>query len=288
MTVKERWRNHWFSPRSAASLAAVRIAVYSLLFVIYCGTDDRGWTRVSSVFWMPVSFFRLLPGPPRSAAVIAVLQTVWKISLFTSALGFATRLSVITAAGLGFYVLGLPACFGKIHHLDGFPVLLLGILAISRCADALALDRFLRPRRNPAPSSADYTWPLRLGQVLFLLIFFAAGYAKLRNSGLAWISAANMRAIWLGELLTHAPPTRMGAWLAQSDTLCWLGAAATVGIELSALPAIFLRRWRVFTLAGLLSLQIMIALMLGVYFTPHLAGYALFIPWHRLARGSPR
>jgi hypothetical protein len=63
--------------------------------------------------------------------------------------------------------------------------------------------------------------------------------------------------------------------------LCQFAAAATVMLELSALPAILLPRLRVFTLAGLLGLQILIALMLGVYFTPHLVGYALFLPWER-------
>jgi hypothetical protein len=33
------------------------------------------------------------------------------------------------------------------------------------------------------------------------------------------------------------------------------------------------------TLVALFGMQVAIALMLGVYFTPHLAGYALFVPW---------
>src|SRR5580704_7755962 len=103
---------------------------------------------------------------------------------------------MVTAAGLCFFLLGLPSCFGKIHHLDGFPVLLLGILALSRCADALSVDRALRSSRalpsgremrsKPearAEVSWQYGWPLRLGQTLFLLVFFAAGCAKLYNSG---------------------------------------------------------------------------------------------------------
>jgi hypothetical protein len=59
---------------------------------------------------------------------------------------------------------------------------------------------------------------------------------------------------------------------------------ATVVVELSALPALFARR-RVFALVGLLGLQTLIALMLGVYFTPHLVGYALFLPWERYYSG---
>jgi hypothetical protein len=266
------------NPRETTErLAWTRIVSYGLLFLIYLALDDRGWTQVSTVFWMPISLFRVLPGPPRSPALIGVLQIVWKISLLTSAVGLVSRFSMVVAAALGFFLLGLPNCFGKIHHLDGFPVLLLGILALSPCADALTVDRPPRSNRE----SWQYTWPVRLAQTLFLLVFFAAGYAKLRNGGLAWMTGASMRSIWLGELFTHTPPTRLGSFLAQWTWVSRVAAVLTVVIELSALPAIFVRRLRVFTLIGLFSMQVFIALMLGVYFSPQLVGYTLFLPWER-------
>jgi hypothetical protein len=281
-SLARHWHRYWFSPAAAEELALVRIVSYGLLFVIYLPLDDRGWTQASTVFWMPVSAFHFLSGPPRSAVMIGVLQILWKLSLLTSAIGLASRVSMATAVALGFFLLGLPNCFGKIHHLDGFPVLLLFILALSPAADALSADRALRSDRKIQPAlSAQYSWPVRLAQTLFLLVFFAAGYAKLRNTGLAWMTAANMRAIWLGELFTHTPPTMLGSFLARSAWLCQFAAITTVIIELSALPALFARRLRVLTLAGLSVLQVLIALMLGVYFTPHLVGYALFLPCGR-------
>ena len=280
--IVESWRRYWFTPETAEHLALVRVAGYGLLFLIYLPLDDRGWTQVSPVFWMPISAFRFLSGSPGNPALIGVLQILWKVSLLTSAIGLFARSSRLTAAALGFFLLGLPNCFGKIHHLDGFPVLLLAILALSRCSDALTVDLALRHNRGVQTAvSAQYTWPVRLAQTLFLLVFFAAGYAKLRNGGLAWMTAANMRSIWLGELFTHTPPTALGGFLAKSTWLCQFAAVATVIVELSALPALFVRRLRVLTLVGLFVMQVFIALMLGVYFTPHLVGYALFLPWER-------
>ena len=280
--IARNWQRYWFTPATAEHLALVRVIGYGLLFLIYLPLDDRGWTQVSPVFWMPISAFRFLSGPPGNAALIGILQILWKVSLFTSAIGLASRVSMATAAALGFFLLGLPNCFGKIHHLDGFPVLLLTILALSRCCDALTVDRALRRNRLARiEASWQYRWPARLAQTLFLLVFFAAGYAKLRNGGLAWMTAANMRSIWLGELLTHTPPTTLGGLLAKSTWLSQFAAVATVIVELSALPALFVRRLRVLTLVGLFAMQVFIALMLGVYFTPHLAGYALFLPWER-------
>jgi hypothetical protein len=282
------WQRYWLTPATAEHLALVRAIGYGLLFLIYLPLDDRGWTQVSPVFWMPISAFRFLSGPPGNAALIGVLQILWKISLLTSAIGLVSRASMATAAALGFFLLGLPNCFGKIHHLDGFPVLLLTILALSRCSDALTVDGALRSNREMrrgrqarTGASWQYRWPVRLAQTLFLLVFFAAGYAKLRNGGLAWMTAANMRSIWLGELLTHTPPTALGGLLAKSTWLSQFAAVATVIVELSALPALFVRRLRVLTLVGLFAMQVFIALMLGVYFTPHLVGYALFLPWER-------
>jgi len=267
----------------------VRAVSCGLLFAIYLPLDDRGWTQVAPVFWMPISAFHFFSGPPRNAALMGIVQILWKTSLISSAVGFLSRFSMVTAAALGFFLLGLPNCFGKIHHLDGFPVLLLTILALSHCSDALSLDRVVwRGRSTPENPSARYRWPVRLMQTLFLLVFFAAGYAKLRHSGLAWITAANMRAIWLGELFTHTPPTALGSVLAHSTWLCQLAAVATVAVELSALPALFFRRLRVVTLTGLLGMQALIALMLGVYFTPHLVGYALFLPWESSYRKLAR
>jgi hypothetical protein len=283
--IVRNWRRYWFTPATAEHLALMRVVVYGLLFLIYLPLDDRGWTQVSPVFWMPISAFRLLYGPPGNIAPIGVLQVLWKISLFTSAIGLVSRASMATAAALGFFLLGLPNCFGKIHHLDGFPVLLLTILALSRCSDALSVDRALRSHRLVrTEASWQYRWPVRLAQTLFLLVFFAAGYAKLRNGGLAWMTAVNMRSIWLGELFTHSPPTALGGVLAKSTWLSQFAAVATVIVELSALPALFVRRLRVVTLVGLLAMQVFIAVMLGVYFTPHLVGYAMFLPWERYYR----
>jgi hypothetical protein len=282
MSPSAAWRHYWFTPETAAQLALVRVVSYTLLFVVYLPLDDRGWTQVSPVFWMPISWFHILSGPPRDPILIGVLQILWKASLLTSAMGFLSRLSMATAAALGFFLLGLPNCFGKIHHLDGFPVLLLCILALSRCADALSVDRTLGGKQaTQAGGSWEYAWPVHLAQTLFLLIFFASACAKLRNGGMAWMTASNMRSIWLGELFTHTPPTLLGGFLSQFTWLTQFAAVATVLVESAALPALFVRRLRILTLVGLLGLQACIALMLGVYFTPHLAGYALFVPWER-------
>jgi hypothetical protein len=57
-----KWHGYWFAPETAEHLALVRVISYSLLFAIYLPFDDRGWTQVSPVFWMPISH-PLRPSP---------------------------------------------------------------------------------------------------------------------------------------------------------------------------------------------------------------------------------
>lgn len=284
-----RWNGYWFAPGPPAGLALYRIVCFAALLAIYWNYDDRAWAYVSPVFWMPVSVFHVLP-QPRNPEVVGAIQAIWKLSLLTSAAGILTRASTGAAALLGIFVLGLPNNFGTSHHDDAFVLLLLLVLSASRCGDAWTLDDFLRrrlrptgPTRPPHPPNGEYTWPFRLAQALFLLVFAAAGIAKLRHGGISWMSAANLRPLLLSHLFTHRPPTLLGAAIAASDRWSRIGAVGAVLLECSTLPALFIPSLRIPVLAGLFGLQVAISLTMGVYFTPQIAGYLLFLPWARIA-----
>ncbi len=284
-----RWNRYWFAPSPPEALAFYRIVCFATLAATYWNYDDRGWAFVSPVFWMPVSVFHAMP-QPHDPGAIGAIQAIWKLSLLTSAAGLLTGLSTGAAAILGIFVLGLPNNYGTSHHNDTFVVLLLLILAVSRCGDAWSLDDSLRRRfrstgadRRSRQALGEYTWPFRLAQALFLLVFAAAGIAKLRHGGVAWMSAANLRALLLSHLFTHHPPTHLGSSIAASGRWSGIGAVATVLLECSALPALFISPLRAPVLAGLFGLQVAIVLTMGVYFTPQIAGYLLFLPWGRIA-----
>ena len=286
---ERRWNNYWFAPSPPMGLALYRIVCFSALAAIYWNYDARGWAFVSPVFWMPVSVFRAMP-QPHNPQVIGAIQAIWKISLLSSAAGCLTRVSTGAAAILGVFVLGLPNNYGTSHHDDAFVVLLLLILSASHCGDAWSLDDFLYRRfrskgrgERPRPAHGEYTWPFRLAQALFLLVFAAAGIAKLRHGGISWMSAANLRPLLLSHLFTHHPPTPLGAVIAASDRWSGIGAVFTVLLECSAIPALYIPPLRIAVLIGLFGLQSAIALAMGVYFTPQIAGYLLFVPWDRFA-----
>lgn len=191
---------------------------------------------------------------------------------------------------LGAYLLGLIQCFGKTHHFDFPALIVLGILALSRCGDGFSVDRWLRTRfatarGEVAPevrSSGEYTWPIRLVWVLSTLVFFAAGVSKLRRSGLAWILSDNMRYVLLSHHYSHMPPTSWGLYVAQ---ISWASKALgllTILFETGAPLALWSRTLRWIFIPGLLMMQIGILLLTGA-FVPYWYLYVFWVPWDRLA-----
>jgi hypothetical protein len=231
---------------------------------------------------MPVSVFHFLPAWWRHGALIGGVQILWKISLAAAAVGLFTRAATVIAAIFGVFLLGLPNNFGKIDHMDGIVTMILCILCVSFCGDALSLDARAAHKRARR-ESYEYGWPLRLSLAMFTLVFFAAGVSKLRASGAAWMTADNLRYLLLSHVYAHHPPTSLGLMIAQSPWLCRIGAVSTVVLEIAMPLTLFVARLRYPLALAMLLLQIMIALCMGVYFTPYMAAYLVFLPWERWA-----
>lgn len=272
------WERFWLRPATAKSLAMFRVAFYSAVFIIYFRLDDRPWAELSPVFWMPISVFHFLPGFWRSTMLIGWIQTLWKISLAAAAIGIFTRVSAIYAAVAGVFLLGLANNFGKINHVDGIIAIILCILCVSRIADDLSVDAVIRPR---AAKPEEYGWPLKLVRAMFTLVFFAAAVAKLRASGVQWMTADNIRYLLLSHAYTNQPPTNLGLWIAQSHWLCGILAVGTVALELTMPLALVSERLRYPLILGSILMQTMIMLCMGVSFTPFLVAYLAFLPWER-------
>src|SRR4249920_2678869 len=79
--------------------------------------------------------------------------------------------------------------------------------------------------------SAEYTWPIRMVWTLMALVFLAAGIAKLRHGGTAWIASANMSVILLRSAYHTSdadPITTFGLWVASHAFLSRALAAAAL------------------------------------------------------------
>lgn len=292
MWLSNRWRHFWFEPTSPVNLGLCRVLFFGLIFLWYLTYDFSLWAEVSGVFWRPTWLFERLHLPVLSKDLLVIIQVVWKVALGFSCLGLFTRVSTATSFILGVYLLGLPHCFGKIHHNEAILVLVLGIMLLSRCGDSYSIDNLIRrARRGSNPSanhlaiSGEYTWPVRMVWLLLALIFFGAGIAKLRHTGLEWIFSDNFAIMLIQNnyhIVRTEPLTSWGLNLAQYGWLCRLLAAATVVIEISYPLALFSRIARWLIVPAACFMLIGIHLVVGPAFEQFLISSLFWVPWDRV------
>ncbi len=279
----DRWIRFWFEPAEPVNLGICRFVFFGLLFAYYSSYDFSEWARVSTAFWIPKDFFKFFNLPMPSVRIIEWVQMLWKFSLLLSCLGLFTRLSTFLALSVGTYILSYPHNFGATHHYDAMIVLVLGVMAFASSGDAYSLDALIRRSKNP--TSGEYTWPIRAVWVIIAVIFFGAGYAKLANSGLAWITSNYMQVILMQQpyhTSAHPPLLLWGVTFAQHPWIYHSFAASAVIIETGYPLVLFNRKARWFFIPGALLFVIGIRVLMGPSFETFLFCHIFWIPWDRV------
>ena len=280
-TAVRAWTGFWFKPSGPADLGVARLLFFSGMLAMYGFADLSGWAGVSPAFWMPLPLFASLHLAPAGPAVLELVRQVWLVSLAGSAIGFHTRLSMVVAFLLGTYLLGLPHSFGHTFHFDATLVIAMGILACSRAGDAWSIDAAQAGKKSVAPSG-EYTWPIRAIWVAMALVFFAAGLAKLRHGGLAWIASENL-SIVLNRAAYHVsdadPIGGLGLAIARHAWLSRGVAAVTVLVELGFAAALFSRSARLFFVPAAFGMLIGIRVLMGPTFGGFLILNVFWVPW---------
>lgn len=237
-------------------MRAYRIAFYGSLLVLFLRTRWDDYAGVAAA---------LYGGPfPAPGSWLPWLRRFWLLTLATSCLGLAQRLSSVLAFVLGTYLLSLDWFFGNTHH---------GYHLIWLCLGAWA------------GTAREDKSPLPLCRLLWCLVFFNAGLAKLRHSGLAFASGENFQHILLltragygGQLNGAHLLLLQHTWLAGTlAALAWL-------LELCAPLAFFYAGWpRAVIVLGLACLQVGASqLMFLNDFRKMAACYVFWIPWERI------
>jgi predicted DCC family thiol-disulfide oxidoreductase YuxK len=289
--MAKHWARYFFEPTSAVNLGTCRILFYGGILAFYLRQDFSAWADVSTIFWSPIWLFTRFHLPLLSKESLIVAQALWRTALALSCLGLLTRTSTFLSFVLGVYLLGLPNNFGAEYHHDTIVVISAGILALSRCGDSWSLDRLIliargRRRMGDAPErSGEYRWPVRLIWVAMSLIFVAAGVAKLRHSGLQWVTPGNMSTMLVQHYyhIANADPiTPLGLTIAGYAWLCSVLAAATMMIETAYPLALFSRRARALLVPSAFLMQLGIRMVMGPSFGQYLICNLFWIPWDRV------
>lgn len=178
--------------------------------------------------------------------------------------------------------------WGQLLHFENLMVLYLLVIAMSRAADAWALDaRRVENRRGVSSESVAYGFPIALTGLVLVITYVIAGLAKLRYGGLDWVFGDTLRnhvAYAAARLdLLGGSPSPLADWAVRLDGIWPYAAAATIVIELAAPVALLGGRIRtVWVLAAwLMHLGVLVFMLIGFPF-PLL--FVAFAPLYRVER----
>src|SRR5439155_1268539 len=115
------------------------------------------------------------------------------------AAGWRAR-ATLPLAALGYLIFGgILRHYSAFYHAGLVPLYVLAVLVFTPCVDAWSIDRRRRASRGlpvpePGRPAAVYGWSRYACWTVVALAYAASGLSKLRNGGLHWWDAANVRA----------------------------------------------------------------------------------------------
>jgi hypothetical protein len=219
---------------------------------------------------------------PLSPQVVRVLQVLAFSSAATAMLGYFSRASMLVLTLSAGLVFTLSQRQGAVVH-DMHLFWMTALLAASPCGDAWSLDAWGKQR--PA-RSMRYGVPLMAARVLLGLVYFFPGLHKLRASGLAWMTSANVLGHMHAKWLEHGivPLFRIDHF----PELCGVGAVLVLTFELSFLFMAIVPRTRILAAIAGLVFHVSTQLFFFITFTSLWACYVVLLDGERLERVERR
>lgn len=192
----------------------------------------------------PVPVLGFLSSMP-SAPVIGAIQVVGVAAALLTVVRRWPRAAFAVAFVCYLVLAGLRGSRGKVLHND---LLLLWVAAVFLVAPVQA-------RWRDRETTRANGWPIRVAVVVTALVYFFAGYHKLRRSGLDWVTGDNMSFIlrW-GPAIGEPALPEVADTIADSPLLSRLTAGLLLGVEVVFPLAIWwrwLRPWLALAAAGL-------------------------------------
>jgi hypothetical protein len=233
-----------FGPETGRRLVFVHSALAALIAVRIGLGPYRALAELPDALFDPVPLLGFLSSMP-SAGVIVVIQVVGVGAAALAACRRWPRQAFAIAWVCYLVLAGLRGSRGKVLHND---LLLLWTSAVFLLAPAGVSARDDDAKRA-------HGWPIRAAIVVISLVYFCAGYHKLRRSGIGWVTGDNMSFIlrW-GPAIGEPALPDLADDIARSDVLSRLTAALLLGVEVSFPLVIWwrwLRPWLALAAAGL-------------------------------------
>ena len=195
------------------TLGAIRAWACGILLVMTIWEDLASTALLPRSMVQPKGVLHLLHAAPIGFdRFLASASALWAFEQFTIALialgvvGLATRVTVPAAALCSLVIAGIFREYSWFYHTGLVPIYVLAVLSFTPCGDGWSLDRVFRIVRGvpvPARDAATpvYGWSRYAVWTVVAVLYVGAGMSKLYYSGVAWLSADNMRATLLRTTL---------------------------------------------------------------------------------------
>jgi hypothetical protein len=264
-----------WGPEMAARLVVVHVGLSALIGVRIVAGSYRQLADTPTALVDPVPVLGFLDRMP-SAEMFVAIQVVGGLAALAAVLRRRPQLAFAVAWVCYLVLAGLRGSRGKVLHND---LLLLWASAPFLFAPAVVdvRDRIARRR---------YGWPIRVAIVITALIYFFAGYHKLRRSGLEWAYGDNMRyvALW-GPSIGGSGWKELAQWTGEQVWVARASGVFILGVELTFPVVIFVNRTRVAYALAAVFLHTTTWFLLGLdYWAWAVTVPLVLIDWPAVAR----
>jgi hypothetical protein len=267
----------WLRPVAPAErLAGVRILVASYALVWMAGALGGllGLLDADASRWQPVGVLAPFDSPPPAGLVVGALVLAFASGI-AFAVGVRARLSGPVFAAAFIVVATYRSSWGQIFHTDDLVAIHLVVLAVAPSAVAWSWDA---RHAGPVAPHDRFGWPLRLMSIITVATYVLAGVAKLRTSGLDWVTGTVLRdQIAQDNLLKElfgAPSSPLAGPLLGHAWLFPPMAAFAMLVELGAPVALLGGRWRTAWVVAAWFFHLGILVLMTTFFPYPLSGVA--------------
>ncbi|MGK2947694.1 MAG: hypothetical protein ACSLFP_03910 [Acidimicrobiales bacterium] len=267
---RERLDDALWGPDTGARLLVVHIGLSALIGLRVVLGSYRQLADTPAPLFDPVPILAFLPGMPE-AWVFVALQAVGGLAALAAVLRRRPRLAFAVAWGCYLVLAGLRGSRGKVLHND---LLLLW-------ASAPFLLAPVSVSWNDRTARRDHGWPLRSAMVIAALIYFFAGYHKVRRSGLDWAIGDNVRYVMLwGPSVGAAKWDALATWVGERLWAAKATGAFILTFELTFPLVLLWRRLQPWYALVAVALHVTTYLLLGLdYWAWACTVTLLFFDW---------
>lgn len=243
-----------WGPETARRLMVVHVGLSALIGVRILAGSYRQLADTPRPLVDPVPILGFLDQMPPAWGFVAI-QAVGGAAALAAVLRKRPQLAFAIAWVCYLVLAGLRGSRGKVLHND---LLLLWVSAPFLLAPAAidVRDRVARRR---------WGWPIRVAIVVAALIYFFAGYHKLRRSGLEWAYGDNMRylSLW-GPSIGSSGWPGLATWVGDHIWVARASGVFILGLELTFPVVVFVRWTRVLYATAAVFLHVTTWLLLGL------------------------